>query len=95
MEQNLLITAKETLSIVSTSSAKDNEINMLIATAKEDMERQNINVDTTKNIIVTAIMMFVKGHFGNVELKEKELAQETYKLLCTNLSLSQEYLKGE
>ena len=68
---------------------------MLIEASKEDLDRQGIEVDTTKNMVVTAIMMFVKGHFGNVDIKEKELAQETYKLLCTNLSLSQEYLKGE
>lgn len=94
-EVNLLAIAKETLSIISTSTAKDNEINMLIEASKEDLDRQGIDVDTTKNMVVTAIMMFVKGHFGNVDIKEKELAQETYKLLCTNLSLSQEYLKGE
>lgn len=94
-EVNLLAIAKETLSIISTSTAKDNEINMLIEASKEDLDRQGIEVDTTKNMVVTAIMMFVKGHFGNVDIKEKELAQETYKLLCTNLSLSQEYLKGE
>lgn len=94
-EVNLLAIAKETLSIISTSTAKNNEINMLIEASKEDLDRQGIEVDTTKNMVVTAIMMFVKGHFGNVDIKEKELAQETYKLLCTNLSLSQEYLKGE
>lgn len=94
-EVNLLAIAKETLSIISTSTAKNNEINMLIEASKEDLDRQGIDVDTTKNMVVTAIMMFVKGHFGNVDIKEKELAQETYKLLCTNLSLSQEYLKGE
>lgn len=94
-EPNLLAIAKENLSIISTSNAKDNEINMLIEASKKDLERQNIDVDTTNNLVVTTIMMFVKGHFGNVDLKEKELANETYKLLCTNLSLSQEYLKGE
>ena len=93
--ENLLATAKQTLSIISTSTAKDSEIQMLINAGIEDMERQGIDTDTTNNLVVTTIMMFVKGHFGNVELKEKELAQDTYKLLCTNLSLSQEYQEGE
>ena len=35
--------------------------------------------------------MFVKANFGNVNIKEKELAQKTYSLLCNNLSLSTEY----
>ena len=92
---NLLALAKATLSIISTSTAKDTEISMLIEAAKQDLERQNININTDNNLVITAIIMFVKGHFGNVDIKEKELAQNTYKLLCTNLSLSQEYLKGE
>ena len=91
---NLLALAKTTLSIISTSTAKDTEIIMLIEAAKKDLERQNININTDNNLVITAIMMFVKGHFGNVDIKEKELAQNTYKLLCTNLSLSEEY-KGE
>ena len=91
---NLLALAKATLSIISTSTAKDTEITMLIEAAKKDLGRQNININTDNNLVVTAIIMFVKGHFGNVDIKEKELAQNTYKLLCTNLSLSEEY-KGE
>lgn len=91
---NLLALAKATLSIISTSTAKDTEITMLIEAAKKDLERQNININTDNNLVITAIIMFVKGHFGNVDIKEKELAQNTYKLLCTNLSLSEEY-KGE
>lgn len=91
-EIDLLATAKQTLSIISSSTAKDSEINMLIEAGKKDMKRQDIVIDLTNNLVVTTIMMFVKGHFGNVELKEKELAQNTYKLLCTNLSLSQDYI---
>ena len=93
--ENLLATAKQTLSIVSTSTAKDSEIEMLINAGIADMQRQGIIVDDNSNeLVIATIMMFVKGHFGNVELKEKQLAQDTYKLLCTNLSLSEEY-KGE
>lgn len=95
-ELNLLATAKQTLSIISTSTAKDSEIQMLIDAGKQDMKRQGIIVDDNPNeLVVATIMMFVKGHFGNVELKDKELAQKTYKLLCTNLSLSQSYIGEE
>lgn len=85
---NLLSLIKETLSIVSTATAKDNEINMLISAAKADLQRQGINVDDTNTLTQCAIAMFVKGNFGNVDIKEKELAQRTYSLLCTNLGLS-------
>lgn len=88
---DLLDKAKQTLSIVQTATAKDEEITNLILAAELDMQRQGINVDTTNALVVSTIMMFVKGNFGNVEIKEKELAQRTYKLLCTNLSLSSEY----
>lgn len=93
--ENLLALAKATLSIVSTSTAKDEEITMLIQAGQQDLLRQNINIETSNSLVTTAIMMFVKGHFGNVDIKEKELAQETYKLLCTNLSLSSNFLVGE
>lgn len=90
----LLDTAKQTLSIIATSTAKDDEIKMLIDAAKLDLTRQGIVVDETNNLVVAAIMMFVKGHFGNVEIKEKELAQRTYSLLCNNLGLSSNYKEG-
>lgn len=82
---------KQALSIVATATIKDEEIRMLIDAAKFDLERQGINVDETNALVQCAIVMFVKGNFGNVDLKEKELAQKTYSLLCTNLSLSSEY----
>lgn len=87
----LIDTAKQTLSIVSTSTAKDGEIQMLIDAAKLDLERQGIVANEENSLVVAAIMMFVKGNFGNVEIKEKELAQKTYSLLCNNLGLSSSY----
>lgn len=91
-ELNSLV--KQCLSIIPTATAKDNEITMWINAGINDMERQGI--DVTSNIadglIQGTIVMFVKGNFGFVEAKEKELAQSTYNQLCTNLSLSQKYL---
>lgn len=87
-EYNLLGLVKEALSIISTATAKDNEIEMLISAGMTDLERQGIDVDTSNTLIQCAIVMFVKGNFGNVDIKEKELAQRTYSLLCHNLGLS-------
>lgn len=94
---DLLLKAKQTLSIIPTATAKDEEIKTLINAAVLDMQRQGIavtiptNEESMDDLVVCTIMMFVKGNFGNVEIKEKELAQRTYKLLCTNLSLSNTY----
>lgn len=90
---NLLKRVKQSLSIVETASSKDEEIKMLIKAGIEDLVRQGINAseNTEEMLIQSAIVMFVKGNFGNVDIKEKELAQKTYSLLCNNLSLSEKY----
>lgn len=89
----LLKTTKQCLSIVETATLKDQEIEMLINAGIADLQRQGINAeeDTDNDLVKSAIVMFVKSNFGNVDIKEKELAQRTYSLLCTNLSLSSEY----
>lgn len=88
---------KECLSIVQTSTLKDNEILMLINAGVLDLERQGIDVEKhiTEGLIQGAITMFVKANFGMVDIKEKELAQRTYNLLCNNLSLSSDYKVGD
>ncbi len=88
----LLNLAKQCLSIIQTATAKDDEINMLIEAGEADLKRQGINSDKTEDsLIQSAIIMFVKANFGNTDIKEKELAQKTYNLLCNNLSLSSDY----
>lgn len=88
---------KECLSIVQTSTLKDNEILMLINAGVLDLERQGIDVENhiTEGLIQGAITMFVKANFGMVDIKEKELAQRTYNHLCNNLSLSSDYKVGD
>lgn len=85
---------KQCLSIVSTATAKDDEIVMWINAGISDMVRQGIDVasNITDGLIQGAIVMYVKGNFGFVEAKEKELAQKTYNQICCNLSLSHKYL---
>ena len=91
--EDLIKLAKQSLSIISSATLKDGEIELLIRAGIEDLRRIEIDVsETTKNsLIQAAIIMFVKANFGNTDIKEKELAQNTYSLLCNNLSLSDEY----
>lgn len=93
----LLKTTKQSLSIVETATLKDEEIKMLIHAGIADLKRQGIKAseETKDSLIKSAIIMFVKGHFGNVDIKEKELAQKTYSLLCNNLGLSSDYKEGD
>lgn len=90
---NLSTLAKECLSIVSSSSLKNHEIEMFIGAGMLDMIRQGIDViNNMENFLIQgAIMMFVKANFGMVDINEKKLAQETYMMLCGNLSLSAEF----
>lgn len=89
----LLKLVKQCLSIVETATLKDEEIKMWIQAGIADLTRQGIvaSVGTTDSLVQSAIVMFVKANFGNVDIKEKELAQRTYSLLCANLGLSEDY----
>lgn len=87
----LTMLTKQSLSIVDTSTIKDDEIEMWIEAGKEDLKRQGINSELDNSLIKSAIVMFVKANFGNVDIKEKELSQRTYNLLCHNLGLSSDY----
>lgn len=91
--EELLKIAKQCLSIIDTSTLKDEEIKMLIEAGIADLNRQGIKADenTKDSLVKSAIVMFVKTNFGMVDIKEKELAQKTYSLLCNNLGLSSEY----
>ena len=93
----LLDLAKQNLSIVSSSTLKDNEIKMYVNAAVSDLERQGIDVENNINdgLVQGAIMMYLKANFGMVDIKEKELAQVRYIQTCHNLSLSEQYKKGD
>lgn len=93
--EELLKTTKQCLSIIETATLKDKELKMLINAGIADLERQGIVVNTTNDLVKSAIVMFVKSKFGNVDIREKELAQETYSLLCNNLSLSSDYKESD
>lgn len=89
--KELLQLAKQCLSIIESATLKDDEIEMLINAGIEDLKRQGINANIKNDLVKSAIVMFVKANFGNVDIKEKELAQRTYSLLCNNLSLSSDF----
>lgn len=93
--EKLLKLVKQCLSIIETATAKDEELKMLINAGIADLERQGISSDTSNDLIKSAIVMFVKANFGNVDIKEKELAQKTYSLLCNNLGLSSGYKESD
>ena len=95
--EKLLTLAKQCLSIVSTATAKDLEIEMLIDAAILDLKRQGIKscYNEHNSLVESAIIMFVKANFGNTDIKKKELAQRTYSLLCNNLSLSSDYKESD
>lgn len=93
----LMKLTKQSLSIIETATLKDKEIEMLIQAGIADLNRQGIlaSVNTEDSLIKSAVVMFVKANFGNVDIKEKELAQRTYGLLCANLSLSEGYKESD
>ena len=95
--EELLKLVKQCLSIVETATLKDAELQMLIQAGIADLKRQGIVASETieDSLVQSAIVMFVKANFGNVDIKEKELAQRTYSLLCANLSLSEDYKVGD
>lgn len=84
---------KQCLSIVETSTAKDDEISMWISGAVEDLTRQGINVadNLSNGLVQGAIVMFVKSTFGMCDISEKKLAKDTYNNICNNLSLSSDF----
>ena len=89
--ENLVYLVKESLSIYSGSSIKDEEIELWIRAAIEDLTRAGVaavSVSTDNWLVKGAIVMYCKANFGMCSLDEKKLAQSTYSLLCNNLSLS-------
>lgn len=95
--ETLLKLVKQCLSIVETATLKDEEIKMWIHAGIADLIRQGIvaSETTEDSLVQSAIVMFVKANFGNVDIKEKELAQRTYSLLCANLGLSEDYKESD
>lgn len=95
--ENLIKIAKQCLSIVKTSTLKDDEIQMLINSAKKDLERVNIEVDKNlkDELVVNTIMLYVKAHFGDTDIAKRTEYLNRYKANLRELQFSEEYQKKE
>ena len=91
---NLLALAKETLGIVSTATAKDNSLEMIIDAGIKDMTRAGVNVDTDNKLVQNALMTYVKANFGISNPNDKEKFLQAYQLYLAELSLSEGYKEG-
>lgn len=93
----LLSLAKETLGIVSSATAKDASLRMLISSAIDDMKRSGIKVELSKinDLEKNTIMLYVKANFGISNPSDKAKYMEAYQLHLTNLSLSENYKEAE
>lgn len=95
--KNLLKLAKQCLSIIETSILKDKEIEMLINSAKKDLERVEIDVENNieDDLIQNTIMLYVKAHFGDTEVNKKAEYLKRYKMNLRELQFSEEYKRKE
>lgn len=92
---NLLALAKETLGIVSTATAKDSSLEMIIEAGINDMTRAGVDVDTDNKLVQNALMTYVKANFGISNPQDKERFLQAYQLFLAELSLSEGYKEAE
>ena len=95
--EELLSLAKETLGIVSTATAKDASLRMLINSCIADLKRVGIKADAEKadDLIKSTIMIYVKANFGTSKPEDKAKYMEAYQLHIAKLSLSGDYKEAE
>ena len=89
--KKLLKETKQSLSIIETSTMKDEEILMLIKAGIEDFKRLGITeeeIELNNALIHSAIIMFVKARFGNVDIKEKMQSDKVYEKMVSSITLS-------
>ena len=72
-------------------SALDIEIQDLIEAAKADLRLSGITKNEDDPLIVRAITIYCKAHFGYEEPAQAELFMKSYNALKAHLALSQEY----
>ena len=69
----------------------DTEIQHLIDASKADLRLSGITKNEDDPLIVRAITIYCKAHFGYEEPAQAELFMKSYNALKTHLALSQEY----
>lgn len=92
---DLLALAKETLGIVSTATAKDSSLEMIIQAGINDMTRAGVNVDYDNELVQNALMTYVKANFGISNPQDKERFMQAYQLFLAELSLSDGYKEAD
>ena len=93
--ETLLALAKETLGIVSTATAKDNSLKMIITAGIDDLTRAGVEVDVTNELVQNALMTYVKANFGISNPSDKEKYLQAYQLFLAELSLSEGFKEVE
>ena len=71
--------------------ALDEEIQDLIHAAKADLRLSGITKNEDDPLILRAITIYCKAHFGYEEPAQAELFMKSYNALKSHLALSQEY----
>lgn len=94
-ESDLMSLAKEALGIIETSTMKDKEIYMLIESAIIDLDRVDIDVENhiLDSLVKNAIVLYVKAHFGDIDIDKKDSNLKRYKMILRELQNSEEYQK--
>ena len=92
---NLMSLVKEALGIIETSTMKDKEIYMLIESAIIDLDRVGIDAQNhiLDSLVKNAITLYVKAHFGDIDVEKKESNLKRYKSILRELQNSEEYQK--
>lgn len=91
----LLSLAKQTLGIIPTATQKDDELQMILQAGINDLTRAGVDVDTTNQLVMNALMTYVKAHFGISNPDDKEKFMTSYRLFLSDLSLSEGYKQEE
>lgn len=85
---NLLVLAKQTLGIVSSATAKDDYIEMILKAGIKDIERVGITFDATNELHQSTLMTYLKANFGISNPLDKERFLASYQLQLAELVLS-------
>lgn len=93
--KELLKLSKECLSIVETSTLKDQEITMLINSAISDLKRLEIDVEKhiEDDLVKNTIVIYVKANFGDGDIDKRNEYLKRYKSNLRELQFSEEYRK--
>lgn len=92
---HLMSLVKEALGIIETATLKDKEIYMLIESAIIDLDRVGVDVENhiLDSLVKTAIVLYVKAHFGDTDVSKKDSNLKRYKMILRELQNSSEYQK--